>query len=132
MKKLNLFIPEKRKTISARKDKMACRIKECLSSALLRDEMPIIRNHKKESKLLTMVTITHIDLSPDLHNAVVFFVTLGGDLQQETLLFFELQTYYFKSEIARKVKIKYVPNIIFKFDNTFEYAQKINELLIKK
>ena len=129
MSDLNLFLPEKKKTSSRRNDKVGCRIKECFAEALLRDDIPPLANHPKTSKLLTSVTITHVDLSPDLRNAKVFFIPLGGLFQEETLLFFDLQVHYFKNIIAKKINMKYIPNLLFRVDKSFEYSNKINDLL---
>ena len=129
MAKLNLYRPMSRKTIARRNDKVATQIKECFSLALSRGDFPILPNHKEESQLQIPVTITYIDLSPDLRNATIYFLPLGGLKKEETVRFFELQGHYFKDLIAKKMKMRFIPNLTFKFDTSFEYSERIQSLL---
>lgn len=129
MSKLNLFKPESRKTLSRRNDKIAAQLKECFSFALSRGDFPILPNHEDESKLPTPVTLTYVDVSPDLRNATVFFIPLGGVKKEETKRFFELQTHYFKDLIAKKMKLRFIPNLTFKLDDSLDYSEKIENLL---
>lgn len=131
MSNLNLFSQEKRKTAGRRNDKIASQIRECFAMALARADFPILPNHEDESKLKVPVTLTYVDMSPDLRNATIFFTPLGGLHKQECLKFFELQTHYFKDVIAKKMKMRFIPNIFFKLDDSFEYSQKIEGLLKK-
>ena len=129
MTNLNLFCPEKRKTISRRNDKIATQLKECFSIALSRGDFPILQNHEQESKLPTIVTITYVDMSPDLRNVTIYYVPLGGLKADETERFFELQTHYFKDLIAKKLKLRFIPNLTFKLDKSLDYSEKIEKLL---
>ena len=129
MSSLNLFVPERKKTRGYRNDKVAAHIRECFSMALTRRDFPILPGHEEESKLKTYVTITYVNLSQDLRNASVLFVTLNDEYQQETLKFFELQTHYFKNLIAKKLRLRCIPDLIFKLDKSVEYSKKIDDLL---
>ncbi|MBR1944606.1 MAG: ribosome-binding factor A [Alphaproteobacteria bacterium] len=129
MSNLNLFMPEKHKTSSSKNDKVATKIRECFSMALARRDFPILPGHEDESILKTYVTITYVKLSQDLRNATVLYVTLNDEYLEETATFFELQKHYFKNLIAKKLKIKYIPDIIFKLDKSIEYSQKIDKVL---
>ena len=129
MSGVDLFRPEKRKTIGRRNDKIASEMRECFAVAITKGDFPILPNHEIESKLVVPITITYVDLSPDLRNATVFFMPLGGTHKEETLKFFELQTHYFKNLIAKKMKMRFIPNILFKIDKTLEYSYKIESLL---
>ena len=127
--KLNLYRSIDEKTVSRRNDKIATQLKECFSLALSRGDFPVLPNHGKESQLQTPVTITYIDLSPDLRNATIYFLPLGGLKKEETVQFFELQKHYFKDLIAKKMKMRFIPNLTFKLDTSFEYSERIEALL---
>ena len=129
MTRLNLFRADKQKTTARRNDKVASQIRECFSMALSRGDFPILHRHEKDSKLTVPVTITYIDLSPDLRNAVVFYTPLGGMKKEETKRFFDIQAHYFKSIIAKRMKLKYIPNLVFKLDTSIEYSERIDNLL---
>lgn len=129
MSNLNLFKLEKRKTSARRNDKIATQIRECFSKALTKGDFPILPAHETESKLPAIITITYIDLSPDLRNATVYYIPLGGLKKDECKVFFGLQTHYFKSLIAKKLKLRFIPNLIFKLDDSLDYSEKIDKLL---
>ena len=129
MSDLNLFIPEKRKTTSRKNDKIAAQLRECFSKALTKGDFPILPAHEIESRLPTIVTITYIDLSPDLRNATIYYIPLGGLKKPECKEFFDLQTHYFKSLIAKKLKLRFIPNLLFKLDDSLDYSEKIDNLL---
>lgn len=122
-------MPQKRKTRSSRNDKIAVQLRECIASTLLRNDLPILPGHEEESRLKTFVTVTHVNVSPDLRNATVLFVTENDEHQEDTLRFFELQTYAIKHIIGKKLHLKYVPELTFKFDKSIAYSDNIEKLL---
>lgn len=124
-----LYIPERAQSGPSRAHKVAMQLKECFSLALSRGDFPILPNHENESRLPAPVTITYVDISQDLRNATVYFVPLGGLKKEETSKFFELQTHYFKNLIAKKMKMRFIPNLNFKLDTSFEYSERIEALL---
>jgi ribosome-binding factor A len=96
---------------------------------MLRGDFPVISRQKNASIPPCQITLTYVELSPDLKYATVFF-TLSDDLKKvEALTFFELQTSYFRSLIAKQMQLKFVPNLVFKIDESVEYAKKIEDLL---
>lgn len=129
MSNLELFFPKKRKVRGSRNDRVAAQLRECLASALLQRDLPVLPGHEDESTLKTFVTITRVNVSPDLRNATVLFVTLNDELQEETLRFFELQTYHIKNLIAKKLKLRFIPDLIFKIDKSVAYSENIDKLL---
>lgn len=76
-----------------------------------------------------MLTISEVQVSPDLRNASAFFTTLGGQRTEETRKVLNGMAGFFRHEIAKSVRLRYVPALDFKIDNSFEYAQKIEKIL---
>ncbi|MBQ2173785.1 MAG: ribosome-binding factor A, partial [Alphaproteobacteria bacterium] len=64
-----------------------------------------------------------------LRSAIVYFTPLGGLKKEETAKFFELQRHYFKDLIAKKMKMRFIPELNFKLDTSFEYSERIDNLL---
>ncbi|MDR1488753.1 MAG: 30S ribosome-binding factor RbfA [Holosporales bacterium] len=128
MKKLDLYKTDEKKFNtgggSRRNERVASEIRECFSAALIREELLDIP--------CSILTITHVDVSPDLRNAKVFVMPLGGEKMDETLKYLNEHTHYFKNIIATKMKIRFIPEIIFKKDETLEYARKIDSILDRK
>ncbi len=76
------------------------------------------------------VTVTEVRVSPDLRNATVFVVPLGGGGDREALIkALKAVTPFLRHRVAQSVTLKYVPNLIFKVDASFDQASRINDLL---
>jgi ribosome-binding factor A len=75
------------------------------------------------------VTVTEVRISPDLRNATAFITPLGGGHVEETVAAMRRAAAFFRSQIAREVKLRYVPTLSFEADTSFEYADHINRLL---
>ena len=76
-----------------------------------------------------MITVTEVQVSPDLKNATVFIMPLSGQRMAETVKVLNKIVGHFRHQLARAVKLRYVPNLRFSPDTSFDYATKIDELL---
>ena len=75
------------------------------------------------------VTVTEVRISPDLRNATAFITPLGGGQVGETVAAMRRAAAFFRAQIARAIKLRYVPTLSFEADTSFEYAEHINRLL---
>ncbi|MFV0499499.1 MAG: 30S ribosome-binding factor RbfA [Bacilli bacterium] len=94
----------------------------------------IIRNDIKERDLL-LITITKLELSKDLSNAKIFFTNLGGKEKQiSDLNTLNKSKGFIKKQLAKRIKIRKVPNLIFTYDNSIDIRNDFEKLLksIKK
>jgi len=78
---------------------------------------------------LTHVTVTEVQVSPDLKNATVFVMPLGGQKLGETVRALNHIVGYFRHAVAKEVKLRCVPKLRFAADNSFTYAQRIDDIL---
>jgi ribosome-binding factor A len=130
MSKFDLFeLPPKRKTGGKRNDRVAAQMRECFSMAIVKGDFPPLPNHVEESKLPCHITITYVNVAPDLRNATVFFCPAIAEKVEAALKFFALQAHFFKTIISQKMHIKFIPELQFKLDNSVEYSCRIDELL---
>jgi ribosome-binding factor A len=78
------------------------------------------------------VTITAVEMSPDLRNARVFVSTLqAGKPREETLEALRSATGFLRREIGRNLSLRSTPTIEFRFDKSIETGSRIEELLIE-
>lgn len=76
------------------------------------------------------LTITEVDLSPDLRHARVFISTLGTDEQKErTLAALERATPFLRRGLARQGGLRFTPVLDFQFDESVESGARIESLL---
>lgn len=77
----------------------------------------------------TMVTITEVHVSPDLKYANAYVMTLNGAYLAEVLEGLNLAANHFRKSVGRNTNLRYVPEIVFKEDNSFAEVDKIEKLL---
>jgi ribosome-binding factor A len=75
------------------------------------------------------VTVTEVRPSPDLKNATAYIMTLGGVDIERILPALNEAAPYFQKEINKKLSLKFTPRITFMTDNSFDEAQKIENIL---
>ena len=101
-------------------------------NSLLQEEISRILVQELQDDILSLVTITGVSASPDLHRAKVFASVLGDEEQVRKAMTVllkrrkEIQHY-----IAENVVLRYVPRLAFIADRTAARAQQIETLLHK-
>ncbi len=110
---------------SQRQLKVGEELRHLISNALLRNSF--YDEHIENNN----ITITEVNLSPDLKNAKVYVMPLGGKKKLDVLNSLNKATGRLKKIISSNLSLRQTPKLIFKIDETFEYAKKINEILDK-
>ncbi len=77
------------------------------------------------------VTITDVDVSPDLKNAQIYFSSHDENQIQETCVALNKASGYFRHHMAEKMNLRVTPKIKFVFDQTLQKAGRIDQLLGK-
>lgn len=76
-----------------------------------------------------MITVTAVDIGPDLQHAAVFVMPLGGENAGEIVDALNRAAGFFRSEMAREMDLRYTPKLTFKIDRSFDEAAHIDKLL---
>lgn len=99
-----------------------------VASVLVREISNIVAHQIKDPRL-GFITITSVDLSPDLKNAIVYFSCL--DNKQRSLKTLNRAKGFIRSTLANRIRMRTVPEIEFEIDNSYEHGRKIDELIEK-
>ncbi|MGH6816391.1 MAG: 30S ribosome-binding factor RbfA [Hyphomicrobiaceae bacterium] len=75
------------------------------------------------------VTVPEVRVSPDLRLATVYVMPLGGKESAPVLAALDRHKRYIRGELARAVNLKFAPELRFRYDDTFDEAQRIDRLL---
>ena len=75
------------------------------------------------------VTVSEVRASPDLRHAVAFVMPLGGDGQDDILTALNSHAKYIRGQVGKKVRMKYLPRLVFRLDESFDEATHITALL---
>lgn len=104
-----------------RADKVADLIKTELSDILLRQiNDPQVRG----------ITVTGVKVTDDLRQARIFFVRMGENTcSEETIKGLGRAAGFLRRELGKRLQLRYVPEITFIFDESFEYGDRIDRLL---
>ena len=100
--------------------------KDRIASVLGRAVSEIIEHQLRDPRL-GLVTITSVDVASDLKTAVIYFSSLED--KQTNLTTLNRAKNYIRSELAGRVRMRYLPEIEFRIDDSFEYGTKIDALL---
>ncbi len=77
----------------------------------------------------TSITVTEVRTSPDLKNATAFVMPLGGKASPEVLAALKRAAPYLRREIGKKLQLRYIPNLSFQADYSFDEAERIGRAL---
>jgi ribosome-binding factor A len=75
------------------------------------------------------ITVTAVDVSPDLRNATAFVMPLGGQDEQRLLAAMRRAAPWFRAQIGERAGLRYAPELRFEIDRSFDEADRIGSLL---
>lgn len=101
-----------------------------IASAISKEVSDIIANEASDN-LLKTITITGCEVNNDLSIAKVFFTSILDAPKDSLEKEMNEASAYIRKELASRIEIRYTPKLVFKFDESVEYGNKI-EKIIKK
>jgi ribosome-binding factor A len=102
---------------------------ERVSELILQEVSLIIRNEVKDPGI-GFVTLTGVDVSADLRHARIHVSIMGGEEEkQKSLKALNRAKGYIRSSFGDKVRLKYLPELIFILDRSLEKVKRIEDLL---
>jgi ribosome-binding factor A len=96
-------------------------------------EIADILMRKIKDPRIGFVTVTGVDVSDDLRNAKVFVSVYGGS-REDSLKGLASASSFIRSELGRRMRLRLVPELLFRFDETVERGAHLMDILrdIKK
>ena len=108
---------------------MAQHRSERLGEELKKELADIVRNHIRDPRI-GFVSFTDVEVTKDLRYAKIFFTVLGDEeVLKNTTIGLEKAKKFIRSELAQRLKLRYTPELTFKYDESMAYGAKINHLL---
>ena len=100
-------------------------IKQSLGQIFLKDEakVPILETKN--------ITVTEVRMSPDLRNARAYVIPLGGKDSEKIVSILTKFAYLIRKALSKKLDMKFLPRVSFVSDKSFDYAEKIERLILK-
>lgn len=75
------------------------------------------------------ITVSEVKPSPDLRHAMVYIMPLGGIEADHVLEGLRRSSGHLSSQVARRVRLKYFPRLVFRIDPSFDAVGRIENLL---
>jgi ribosome-binding factor A len=98
-------------------------------SDLLREEIADIVMHKLKDPRIGFVTVTGVDLTDDLKIAAVYISVLKEEEKTASIEILNSAKNFIRSELSKRVRLKFIPSIEFRLDSSIEYGSRIDQLL---
>ena len=111
------------KPITQRQLRVGEMIKQALGMLFIRDEAKIPDLSTKE------ITVTEVRMSPDLKTAKIFVMPLGGKNAEEIIEKLKEFSFVIRKVLSKKIVMKFLPKLYFVKDDSFDYAEKIENLI---
>jgi ribosome-binding factor A len=96
---------------------------------LLREEIADIIIYKVKDPRIGFLTVTGVDVTDDLKIALVYVSILKEEEKQSTLDILQAAKSFIRSELSKRLKMKFIPSIDFRLDTSIEYGNRIEQLL---
>ena len=111
------------KPISQRQLRVGEMIKQSLG-------MIFVRNETKIPNLETNnITVTEVKMSQDLKIAKAYVLPLGGKDADTIVNILKEFSFLIRRVLSKKINMKFLPKVLFAKDESFEYAEKIENLI---
>ncbi len=111
------------KTVSQRQLRVGEMIKQSLSMIFLKDEAKIPNLDTRE------ITVTEVKMSPDLKTAKAFVLPLRGKNATDVIEKLKEFSFLVRKVLSKKITMKFLPKLLFVKDESFDYAEKIENLI---
>ena len=110
------------KPLTQRQLRVGEMIKQALGMLFIRDEAKLPLSTKE-------ITVTEVRMSPDLKTAKIFVMPLGGKNSEEIIEKLKISSFMIRKVLSKKIIMKFLPKLFFVKDNSFDYAEKIENLI---
>ena len=98
---------------------------------LIRHEISeLLQRQVKDPRLGSFITVTEVSTSPDLRYAKIFVTSIGGEEQKQAALSgLAAAAGFFRSELAKRLELRRVPELKFEWDDSIERGARLLKLI---
>ena len=98
---------------------------------LIRQEISeLLQRQVKDPRLGSFIAVAEVSISSDLRNAKIFVSHIGSEEQkEETMSALTSASGFFRSELAKRLRVRRIPELSFQWDDTIERGAHLLELI---
>jgi ribosome-binding factor A len=106
---------------SRRPQRLALQIQQEVSMMIFRD---------MKDRRIGFVTVTGVQMSPDLRHARIFVSLMGSEQERkESLATLNHAAGWVRHELGQRIRMKFLPDVVFSMDTSQDYGENIDKLL---
>lgn len=94
----------------------------------MKKELGEIIGRKLKDPRIGFVTVTDVAVTGDLQQATIYITVLDGN-KEDTLKALEKAKGFIRSEIGQRIRLRITPELLFEFDESAAYGNRIDDLL---
>ncbi|USG67973.1 30S ribosome-binding factor RbfA [Brevibacillus ruminantium] len=96
----------------------------------IKKELSMLLQRGLKDPRIGFVTVTDVEVTSDLQLAKVYVSIFGSDEQRkDSLAGLQKAKGYLRTEIGKRVKLRHIPDFVFKLDESIDYGSKIETIL---
>ncbi|WP_318615372.1 30S ribosome-binding factor RbfA [Sporosarcina sp. YIM B06819] len=96
----------------------------------MKKELGDIIGNKVKDPRIGFMTVTDVEVTGDLQQATIYISVLGKESEKEdTLKGLNKAKGFIRTEIGRRIRLRITPEIMFEFDESVAYGNRIDSLL---
>jgi ribosome-binding factor A len=96
----------------------------------IQQEVSLMISRDMKDRRVGFVTVTGVQLTPDLRHARIFISMMGSESEkEESLEALSHATGWVRHELGQRIRMKFIPEIVFQFDTSQEYGEHIDRLI---
>ena len=96
---------------------------------LIQRELSELLQRELRDPRVGMITITSVDVSPDMSHARLFFTILEKEKLEDTLHGLRRSAGFLRSQLARRLKMYTTPELRFEYDESVERGDRLSRLI---
>lgn len=97
---------------------------------LLQAEIAHLLLRQLKDPRLSMATVSRVDVSADLRHACVYISRIGSENEQRAAIEgFERAAGFIRSQLGKRLTLRYTPELTFQLDTTIAYGVRISRML---
>jgi len=96
----------------------------------IQHEVSLILGRDLKDRRIGFVTVTGVDISPDLRHAKVFVSALGDEkARRASLQALNHAAGWIRRELGQRIRVKFMPELVFRPDTSLDYGERIDRIL---
>jgi len=103
-----------------------------IAEEIKRELAQIMRTELKDPRVKGLISITSVKVTGDMHYAEIFISHFGNkEEQQDVMNALKKAAGFLRMELGKRIKLRFTPELLFKFDQSMEHGARISEILSK-